>query len=189
MQIGVLALQGDFAAHARQIERCGAKTRLVTLPRHLEGLKGLVMPGGESTALLKLMAPHEMLSAILHFVKAGGGLLATCAGMILAAKQVTPAQASLQVIDIDVLRNAYGRQLDSQIVMGRLNTAYFSKSSCEMVFIRAPLITRVGPEVKILATLDQQPVMVQQNKVIALAFHPEMTADTCIHEYFLNSLC
>jgi pyridoxal 5'-phosphate synthase pdxT subunit len=188
MKVGVLALQGGYAAHAHHLEHCGATTRLVTLPEHLEGLQGLVIPGGESTALLKLMAPHRMLAAIRLFIQQGGGLLATCAGMILAAQHVTPDQPCLQVIDIDVSRNAYGRQLDSHIIPGALHLPSGPIPDFEMFFIRAPKITRVGAKVNVLASVEDQPVMVQQGNVIALAFHPELTPDTRIHEYFLKTL-
>lgn len=192
MKVGVLALQGGYNAHVKQLERCGVKTRLVTLPEHLNDIQGLVIPGGESTALLKLMAPHQFLKAISVFVKQGGGLMATCAGMILAAQQVLPEQESLALIDIDVVRNAYGRQQDSHIVTGLLDANFFTPPSFEMVFIRAPRISRVGPDAKILAREDiagtLQPVMVQQGLVLALAFHPELGTDLRIHQYFLKKL-
>jgi 5'-phosphate synthase pdxT subunit len=189
MKIGVLGLQGDYAAHARHLKRCGVEEiRTVTLPHHLTGLQGLIIPGGESTSLLKLMAPHDFLTAIKQFIQNGGGLLATCAGMILAARHVIPEQPSLHVIDIEVLRNAYGRQRDSHITQGQLSPLYFKNEAIEMVFIRAPQIQTIGPDVRVLASVEGQPVMVQHDKVIVLAFHPELTDDLRIHTYFLQTL-
>ena len=187
--IGVLALQGDYAAHARMLAACGAGTVEVRRPEELDGLSGLILPGGESTTLLKLMERTRFAEALQEFVDRQGALFGTCAGMILLAKNVTsPAQRSLGIIDIDVARNAYGRQLDSfegeaEWVGGEPAVA---GSPLPLVFIRAPRITRLGQGVEPLARCRGDVVMARQGRVLVTSFHPEMSRDLRIHRLFLT---
>jgi 5'-phosphate synthase pdxT subunit len=182
MTIGVLALQGDFDAHRRRLEELGAKVVLVKKPEQLDGIDGLVIPGGESGTFLKLLGDDGFakLKEFVHVKPTFG----TCAGAILLATEVeNPKQAGLGALDIRIRRNAYGRQIDSSIREGRLGD-----SPLEMVFIRAPKIERVGPNVEVLATENSDPVAVRQGKVMAATFHPELSDDTRVHQAFLD-LC
>jgi pyridoxal 5'-phosphate synthase pdxT subunit len=182
MKIGVLALQGDFDAHRRRLEALGAEVVLIKKPQQLDEIDGLVIPGGESGTFLKLLgeAGFEKLKQFVH----GKPTFGTCAGAILLANEVeNPKQSGLGALDIRIRRNAYGRQIDSSVREGR-----FGSQPIEMVFIRAPKIERVGPEVEVIATegKDNDPVAVRQGKVMAATFHPELSDDTCVHESFLN---
>src|SRR5271166_4445774 len=184
MKIGVLALQGDFDAHRRRLEELGAEVVLVKKPEQLDEIDGLVIPGGESGTFLKLLggAGFEKLK---HFALTKP-TFGTCAGAILLATEVdNPKQAGLGVLDIRIRRNAYGRQLDSSIREGRFVHGK-NHSPIEMVFIRAPRIERVGPGVEVIATEGNDPVAVRQGKVMAATFHPELSADTRVHESFLR---
>jgi 5'-phosphate synthase pdxT subunit len=182
MTIGVLALQGDFDAHRRRLEELGAKVVLVKKPEQLDGLDGLVIPGGESGTFLKLLG-EEGFAKLKEFVHAKP-TFGTCAGAILLATEVeNPKQAGLGALDIRIRRNAYGRQIDSSIREGRLGD-----SPLEMVFIRAPKIERVGATVEVTATESSDPVAVRQGKVMAATFHPELSDDTRVHQAFLD-LC
>jgi pyridoxal 5'-phosphate synthase pdxT subunit len=182
MIIGVLALQGDFDAHRRRLEELGAEVVLVKKPEQLDGIDGLVIPGGESGTFLKLLG-EEGFAKLKEFVHAKP-TFGTCAGAILLATEVeNPKQAGLGALDIRIRRNAYGRQIDSSIREGRLGD-----SPLEMVFIRAPKIERVGPEVEIIASEGADPVAVRQGKVMAATFHPELSDDTRVHQAFLD-LC
>jgi len=181
--IGVLALQGDYAAHARAFQKAGARTVLVRKPEELQGLDGLVLPGGESTTMLKFLEQKGFFDRLSEFV-AATPCFATCAGCILVAREVLhPNQRSLGALDATVERNAYGRQIDSTILT--LPTA-LAGGPLEMVFIRAPRITRVGTEVEVLARRDSFPALVRQGHLLAATFHPEMTADTRVQELFLD---
>ena len=181
--LGVLALQGDYAAHARAFASLGAATRLVRKPEELEGLDGLVLPGGESTTMLKFLEKKGFFEALRAFV-AGRPCFATCAGAILVARQVLhPPQRSLEALDATVERNAYGRQIDSTILTLPTELA---GGPLEMVFIRAPRLVRVGPSVEVLARRDGFPVLVRQGHLLAATFHPEMTADTRVQQLFLE---
>ena len=178
--IGVLALQGDFDAHRRRLEELGAEVVLVKRSEQLDEIDGLVIPGGESSTLLKLLgeAGFEKLKQFVR-VKPSFG---TCAGAILLANEVeNPQQRSLGALDITVRRNAYGRQIDSSIREGQ-----FQDSPIEMVFIRAPKIERVGKGVQIVATEGDDPVLVRQGKALAATFHPELSDDRRIHKFFLE---
>ncbi len=179
MKIGVLALQGDFDAHRLRLEQLGAEVVLVKNPDQLDQIDGLVIPGGESSTFLKLLGKDgfEKLKAFVRSKPSFG----TCAGAILLAKEIeNPAQSGLGAIDIGIRRNAYGRQIDSSIREG-----FFRGSPIEMVFIRAPKISRVGPGVEVLATQGNEPVAVRQGSVMAATFHPELTFDPRVHETFL----
>jgi len=180
---GVLALQGDFAAHARVLRALGAEAREVRRPAQLAGLRALVLPGGESSALLRLMEGEPWPEALRAFHAAGGALLATCAGLILLAREVSPAQPSLGLLDVAVARNAYGRQVDS------FEAAVAAASLGEplpAVFIRAPRLTAVGPGVEVLGRLDGEPVLVRQGRVIGATFHPEIAGEGRLHREVLR---
>ncbi len=185
--IGVLALQGDFDAHRQRLEELGATVVLVKKPEQLDEIDGLVIPGGESGTFLKLLGEtgFEKLKQFVHAKPTFG----TCAGAILLAKEVeNPSQAGLGALDIGIRRNAYGRQIDSSIREGQLLQGNAGNSPIEMVFIRAPKISRVGPGVEVLATEgdSKDPVAVRQGSVMAATFHPELSDDTRVHQVFLD---
>jgi 5'-phosphate synthase pdxT subunit len=180
LTIGVLALQGDFDAHRRRLEELGAKVVLVKKPEQLDHIDGLIIPGGESSTLLNLLgeAGFEKLKQFVRSKPSFG----TCAGAILLAKEVTnPPQASLGALDITVRRNAYGRQVDSSIREGR-----FQNHPTEMVFIRAPKIDRVGEGIEVVATESNDAVLVRHGQTLAGTFHPELSEDRSVHQYFLD---
>ena len=182
-RIGVLALQGDFAAHARALEQAGAAAREVRKPAELAGLDGLILPGGESTTFLKFLERDGFLESLQRFVEQKPAF-GTCAGCILLAKHVSrPAQESLAVMDISVERNAYGRQIDSAIQTGETK---LPGGPLEMVYIRAPRIVSVGPGVEVLAERDGFPVLVRQGRLLAATFHPELSNDDRVHRFFVN---
>jgi len=184
MVTGVLALQGDFEAHAAMLRSLGAEVRAVRRVADLSGLTGLVIPGGESTTLLNLMNDEPWFPALQELHARGGAVMGTCAGAILVAKRVTsPAQPSLGLIDATVARNAFGRQIDS---FETTLDAPALGGRIPAVFIRAPRFTEVGPGVTVLATHRDEPVLVSQGRVLALTFHPELTGDTRLHEHFLT---
>jgi pyridoxal 5'-phosphate synthase pdxT subunit len=186
MKIGVLALQGDFAMHAKALERCGVQAIEVRKPEQLADVDGLVMPGGESTTLLKLMDAWGFVPALEEFHAEGRPIFGTCAGLILLARDVeTPSQFSLGFIDVGVERNAYGRQRESFEAHGSA-TLGGRATPVEMVFIRAPRIRRVGAGVETLATWNDEPVMARQGSVLVATFHPELTDDSAVHEYFCS---
>jgi pyridoxal 5'-phosphate synthase pdxT subunit len=179
---GVLALQGDFAAHAAALRDSSASVREVRRVRDLAGLAGLVLPGGESTTLLRLFRDEPWLDALRAFREAGGVLLGTCAGAILLAREVRPAQPSLGLLDAVIARNAYGRQVDSfeaRVEAPRLG------GGTSAVFIRAPRFVSLGPGVEVLASWEGEPVAVQQGTVVAATFHPELTASRALHRHAL----
>ena len=184
MTIGVLALQGDFSLHAAALGRCGAEAVEVRKPERLAGLDGLIMPGGESTTLLKLMHEWGFVPALQAFHAAGKPIFGTCAGLILLAREVeNPRQFSLGFIDVLVERNAYGRQRESFEARG---TAVLDgrERPVEMVFIRAPRIRQLGPGVETLARHGDEAVMARQGHVLVATFHPELTDDRTVHAYF-----
>lgn len=181
--VGVLALQGDFSAHQRILTELGGDVHEVRRPHQIRDLAGLVVPGGESTALIRLMNHDPAWWTELEtFYRQGKALFGTCAGLILLAREVEPVQRSLNLIDLTVERNAYGRQIDSFEAHG----AWEDGRPLEMVFIRAPRISRVGSEVRVLATRGGQPVLVEQGSVMAGSFHPELTSDSSVHRRFLE---
>ena len=194
MTIGVLALQGDFDAHRRRLEELGAKVVLVKKPAQLDEIDGLIIPGGESGTFLNLLG-EDGFEKLKQFVRLKP-TFGTCAGAILLAAEVeNPTQAGLGAIDIAIRRNAYGRQLDSSIRQGKLLQAALNQkqtgqkqtdSPLEMVFIRAPKISRVGPAVEVIATEGADPVAVRQGTAMASTFHPELSDDTRIHQAFLD---
>ena len=184
MKIGVLAVQGDFEAHAAVLKQLGAETVEVRVPGDLEGCDGLVLPGGESTTQLQFLQEEGLASAITKFAEKGGAIFGTCAGAILLATEVQqPKQDSLRLLDMTVVRNAYGRQIASDVVSG---PTALKKEPLEMVFIRGPIIARAGPGVRVLAEYAGKPALVQGANILAATFHPELTEDTTVHEYFLR---
>ena len=186
LKIGVLALQGDFSLHARAIARCGAQAVEVRKPEQLAELDGLIIPGGESTTLLKLMDAWGFVPALEAFHRGGKPIFGTCAGLILLARGVEgPRQFSLGLIDVAVERNAYGRQRESFEAQGTVRLDD-TPVQLEMVFIRAPRIRRIGPGVKVLAEHRGEPVMARQDRVLVATFHPELTDSTAVHQYFCD---
>jgi 5'-phosphate synthase pdxT subunit len=186
MRVGVLALQGDFAAHAARLTDLGAAVSSVRTGAELARVDALVLPGGESTAMLRLMEPEDLFAALGARLAAGLPVLATCAGVILIAAGVRPVQPSLAALDVDVTRNAYGRQLHSAVAPVRLAAGLDGPAAMEAVFIRAPRIERVGLGVEVLAHRDEDPVLVRQGDVLAATFHPELGTDTRVHGWFLD---
>jgi pyridoxal 5'-phosphate synthase pdxT subunit len=187
-RIGVLAIQGDYAAHAEALAESGAEPVLVRRPEQLADLDGLIIPGGESTTFLKFLERDGFLDSLRSF-SAAHPTFGTCAGCILLAKEVLhPPQASLGVLDATVERNAYGRQIDSSIehAQTRLGKSDEQDAPLEMVYIRAPRITRVGDNVEVLAERDGAPVLVRQGHLLAATFHPELSADRRVHRYFVK---
>jgi 5'-phosphate synthase pdxT subunit len=183
LTIGVLALQGAYEAHAQTLRVLGATPKLVRVPEDLVGIAGLIMPGGESTTMLKFLERNGFFEALKEFVRTTP-TFGTCAGAILLATQVEhPAQQSLGALDITVERNAYGRQIDSTILKAETT---LPGGPLEMVFIRAPRITRVGPEIETLASREGFPVLVRSGHLLAATFHPELSDDTRIHKLFLD---
>jgi pyridoxal 5'-phosphate synthase pdxT subunit len=183
-KIGILAIQGDYSAHAAMLERLGVTHSFVLRARDLDSLDGVILPGGESTTMLKFLAEEGLDHALLDFASAGRAIFGTCAGTILLAREVkNPPQRSLNLLDATVLRNAYGRQLASEI---RREPSSLQSDPLEMVFIRAPIIESVGPAVEVLASSARQPVLVRQAAILAATFHPELTAGTAVHELFVR---
>ncbi len=186
MRIGVLALQGDFARHAAALGRCGVEAVEVRRPEELSEVDGLIIPGGESTTLLKLMDEWAFVPALEKFHAAGRPIFGTCAGLIVLAREVeSPRQFSLGLIDVTVERNAYGRQRESFEASGTV-TLDGRAHPLEMVFIRAPRIRRVGAGVETLAEHHGEPVMARQGSVLVATFHPELTDDPAVHRYFCD---
>ena len=184
MKLGILAVQGDFEAHAKMLARLGVDWSYVKRPDDLQGVDALILPGGESTTFLKFLEEGKFLEALGRLPSEGKPLFGTCAGAILLARDVgNPPQPSLGLLDITVARNAYGRQIASRVTQGPCE---LKDGPLEMVFIRAPVIERVGESVEVLAWCDSQPVFVRQGLVMATTFHPELTTDATVHEYFLR---
>lgn len=182
-RIGVLAIQGDFDAHATALREAGAEPVLVRKPEQLASVEGLVIPGGESTTFLKFLERDGFLGALQDFVRVKP-TFGTCAGCILLANEVTrPAQQSLAVLDVTVERNAYGRQIDSVIEMAPTT---LDGGPMELVYIRAPRIVRAGPGVQVLAEREGFPVLVEQDHIMAATFHPELSSDRRVHQRFVD---
>jgi 5'-phosphate synthase pdxT subunit len=184
MKIGVLAIQGDYEAHAGALDRLGVAHCYVRLPEDLAGLDGIILPGGESTTHLKVLTEEGLFDKLKQFAANGGAFFGTCAGAIVLAREVRgPEQASLGLLDMKIQRNGYGRQLSSEV---RIGTTMLSPEPVEMVFIRAPIIESTGPGVETLADDGSTPVLVQQGRILASTFHPELTANSSIHRHFLK---
>lgn len=185
--VGVLALQGAFREHRQALERLGATVREVRLPEELDGLSALIIPGGESTTMIKLMAPYGFDKALPEFAKTGAAIWGTCAGAILIAKDIDghPEQYSMSILDMTVARNAYGRQIasfETAIQSEELDDAFHA------IFIRAPKILSVADDVEVVASYANNPIWVRKDKVMATVFHPELSGDDRIHAYFLNEV-
>ena len=186
MKIGVLAIQGDFAEHITILHGLGVETQEVRLPYQLGGLDGLIIPGGESTTLSRLMTIYELREPIQKMASDGKAIWGTCAGMIMMASEITEKDPTpLAIMDITVIRNAFGRQIDS--FEQDLTVKYLDPLPYHAIFIRAPVISRVGIEVEILAALeDGRAVAVQQKNLLATSFHPELTKDSRLHDRFVS---
>jgi 5'-phosphate synthase pdxT subunit len=188
MRVGVLALQGAFIEHEKILQRLGVEAVEVRLPEHLEGLNGLIIPGGESTTIGKVARQWGLLEPVRAFARLGRPLWGTCAGMILMAKEVVDGMADqplLELMDMTVRRNAFGRQVDS--FEADLEIPVLGQSLFHAVFIRAPFIEHVGDGVEILAQLEDEAIVaVRQGNLLATAFHPELTDDDRFHRYFLS---
>ena len=183
-RIGVLALQGSFALHAAALRRLGIEAVEVRRATALAGLDGLIIPGGESSTMLKFLLEEGLFDPLVAFHRDGGALYGTCAGAILLARTVdNPAQESLRLLDIEIQRNGYGRQLASHL--GACSCPQLGEPDLPLVMIRGPVISRVGPGVEVLAEWRGAPAFVREGRVLATTFHPELTADTRIHAYFV----
>ncbi|HKV60830.1 MAG TPA: pyridoxal 5'-phosphate synthase glutaminase subunit PdxT [Candidatus Acidoferrum sp.] len=184
MKIGILAVQGDFEAHAAMLSWLSVESVEVRTPADFEGCDGLILPGGESTTQLQFLQEEGLSRAITQFAKKGGAIFGTCAGAILLAAEVkNPAQDSLKLLDMTVLRNGYGRQIASDVVSGPTK---LKSDPLEMVFIRGPIIERTGPGLKVLAEYAGKPALVQRDHILAATFHPELTDDLTVHQHFLS---
>ena len=184
MKIGILAVQGDFEAHAVMLQTLGAETVEVRTVADLQGCDGIILPGGESTTQLQFLQEEGLFDAIREFSAEGRAVFGTCAGAILLATHVkNPEQDSLGLVDMTVLRNGYGRQLSSDVFFG---SSKLKKEPLEMVFIRGPIIESAGSTVEVLAEHAGKPALVQKDNVLAATFHPELTDDTTVHEHFLQ---
>ena len=190
-RVGVLALQGDFDAHVKAVERAGAAAVEVRSAADLEDLDGLIIPGGESTTMLKLLCEENLMEPLRQFGRRRP-IFGTCAGAILLANEVSsPAQESLGLIDIGVERNAYGRQIDSRVSSVTPEVEFQSRTApgdMEAVFIRAPIIRRVGNGARVLARYQGDPVLVEEGRHMVATFHPELSTDRRVHELFLQKL-
>ena len=186
MKIGVLALQGAFKEHIEILQKLKVTAIAVRLPRQLEGLDGIIIPGGESTSILKIMSDFGLTRPLAEMIKSGLPAWGTCAGMICLAKRVsTEGMATVAVMDVSVKRNAFGRQVDS--FETELDIPVLGPEPYHAVFIRAPVISHVGKTVEVLAKLDNgTPVAARQERIIVTSFHPELTEDVRFHEYFLK---
>jgi 5'-phosphate synthase pdxT subunit len=189
MKIGVLALQGDFAEHITMLRRLNVQASDVRLPKHLDGLDGLIIPGGESTTIGKLAVAYDLMEPLQTFGQRHA-IWGTCAGAIFISKDISRDQPLLKLMDIKVQRNAFGRQIDSfetDLDIPKLKEATGSDTPYHAVFIRAPIIESVYGDAKILASIpDGRIVAAQQGHLLATSFHPELTNDTRFHEYFLS---
>jgi len=183
---GVLALQGDFEAHRDFLTGLGHVARFVRCRAELEGIEGLILPGGESTAMLRLMAPERLVQEIKDLVLSGMPVLGTCAGLILLARKVLPDQESIGVLNVGVERNGYGRQVFSEVLPLRVSRN--REEQREGVFIRAPRIYETGSGVEVLAWREEDPVLVRQGNIIGAGFHPELGQDPWVHKLWLEGI-
>jgi len=185
-KIGILALQGDYLLHQQTLERMKQNCILVRTKEDLKKCEALIIPGGESTTMRKLASENGLFDAIKNFGK-DKPIMGTCAGLILLAKEISDAKTedTLALLDISVKRNAYGRQVHSFVQVGKVNLQN-GNPNFEMVFIRAPKIVEVGKTVEKIGFCEDEVVMVRDRNILGLAFHPELTSDTRIHQYFVN---
>jgi 5'-phosphate synthase pdxT subunit len=186
VKIGILAVQGDAASHAEQLSRLSVETLEIRTAPQLDACDGLILPGGESTTQLQFLQEEGLLQRIRAFASNGAAIFGTCAGAILLATRVqNPAQASLGLLDVTIIRNGYGRQLSSDVSLGATT---LKREPLEMVFIRAPIIESVGPSVEVLASSDGKASLVQSRNILAATFHPELTDDPTVHKHFLSMI-
>ncbi len=186
--VGILAFQGDFEKHARVVEDLGATTRLIRAVEDIDGVDAIILPGGESTTIGKLMHAFGVLVPLRNRIAGGLPAFGTCAGLILLAPQVDEKnQHRLGVLDITVERNAYGRQVDS--FEADIDVPAVGADPVRGVFIRAPQVVEVQNGIEILARFEHQPVLLRKERILAASFHPELTGDTRIHKYFLEQVC
>ena len=193
-RIGVLAIQGAFREHVRSLRRCGAEAVEVRTKEHLEGLSGLVLPGGESTVMGKLLVEWDMMERVRELIRGGMPVFGTCAGLILLCTDILdhPEQPRIGLLDASVRRNAFGRQVDSfttELALAPLTTVdggHAEPSVVEAVVIRAPLIEKIGSGVEVLASVNGLPVAVRQGNILALSFHPELTNDLRFHQWVVD---
>lgn len=184
-RIGILALQGDFQKHAEHVRSLGSEVHFVRTPTDLDGIDGLIIPGGESTTIGKLLVAFDIAPRLKERVAAGLPLFGTCAGLILMAREISGYdQFRLGLLDVAVARNAYGRQIES--FEAEIPVEAPLKSPVRGVFIRAPKIVALGDEVEVLARYEDDPIMVRQGNLLAASFHPELTENREIHRYFLD---
>jgi 5'-phosphate synthase pdxT subunit len=184
LRIAILAVQGDFAAHAAMLESLGVETVEMRTVGDLDGSDGIILPGGESTTQLQFLEEEGLFEAICKFAKDGNAVFGTCAGAILLATEVkNPPQASLGLLEMTVLRNGYGRQLASDVFF---EPSKLKAEPLEMVFIRGPIIESIGPNISVLASHEGKPALVQRENILAATFHPELTEDSTVHQHFLS---
>ncbi|PKB72524.1 MAG: glutamine amidotransferase subunit PdxT [SAR202 cluster bacterium Io17-Chloro-G7] len=188
MKVGVLAVQGDFAEHIATLRGLGVEAREIRLPDQLDAVQGLIIPGGESTTLSRLMTLYDLREPVATKAARGMALWGTCAGMIMMAKEITEEDpVPLGIMDIGVHRNAYGRQVDS--FEQDLSVCCLGETLFHGIFIRAPMINRLGDGVEVLSSLPSgEPVAVQQGNLLATSFHPELTQDLRFHRHFLDMI-
>jgi 5'-phosphate synthase pdxT subunit len=187
IKVGVLALQGAFREHIKMLKKCGAEAVEVRTPQELKDLDGLIIPGGESTTIGKLMVEWGLMEEIKAKAAKGMALYGTCAGMILLSKDIIGSdQPRLGLLDAAVQRNAFGRQRES--FEADMDVPEFGQKPLKAVFIRAPYIETVGPNVKVMAVVNDKVVIARQGNILVTAFHPELTEDTRVHEYFLKMI-
>jgi len=185
-RIGVLGLQGDYDKHRSMLASLGVAAEIVVNQEQIEGIDGLIIPGGESTTMGKLMVSYHLLDSLRRRIEGGMPVFGTCAGMILLAGRIEASdQPRIGLLDVQVNRNAYGRQIAS---FEADISVSFGASPVRGVFIRAPIVTKVGSDVAVLGEFENRPVLVRQGSMLASSFHPELTEDTRVHEYFLSLL-
>ncbi len=190
IKVGVLALQGAFSEHISALKKCGVSVSQIKLPGQLEDVDGLIIPGGESTAMIKLMKKYKFYEPLDNFFKKKKPIFGTCAGLIILAKEIVGEKSGFGYININVERNAYGRQIDSfeEFLDLNLNNGTTDSVKFKSIFIRAPKISGLAKDVKILARLKEEAVLAQSNNVLVCAFHPELTQDLRIHKYFIEMI-
>ncbi len=190
IKVGILALQGAFSEHESAVQRCGASSIQVRTPGQLEEIDGLIIPGGESTAIEKLMKKYGFYKPLDDFYKKKKPIFGTCAGLIILAENIDGEDSGTGYININVERNAYGRQIDSfeEFLDLDLDNGSGGSVKFKSIFIRAPKISGSGEDVKILARLKEETVLAQQKNILVCAFHPELTEDLRIHKYFIEMI-
>ncbi len=189
MQVGVLALQGSVREHLDSLKRCGATAVEVRTAEQLNSVSGLIIPGGESTTVAKLLRLYGLMDLLQERGRSGFPIFGTCTGMILLAREIEGSdQSHLGLMDITVRRNAYGRQVDSFETEITIEKVADPDRPIPAIFIRAPLVTQVGEGVDVLASVDSQPVMLRQGNLLAASFHPELTDDTRVHGFFIEEM-